>query len=247
MATDKKVGTEKVTISQWPEVLRILNTLKNPPRRTLLYGVPGTGKTTYALSLSPESERITLTQGQFPDALLGKFLLKDGSTFWANAPATRAALKGCPLVLDEIHKAGGELDSTLQAVLDDEAVCRLNLDNGETITPAQGYRVIATMNGSPDQLAEAVLDRFDIVLKCNTPHEGILRRLSPESAKYLSNKMANEPDNDIWTPTQMPRRFLAFEHLRAEGISDELAAELVFGEGQGKTVLMAMIDAARNS
>jgi len=243
---EKLVGTEKVSIAQWADVLAIVNKLAKPPRRQLLYGVPGTGKTTYALSLSPESERLTLTQGQFPDALLGKFLLRDGSTYWANAPATRAALKGCPLVLDEIHKAGSELDSTLQAVLDDEAVCKLNLDNGEVVTPADGFRVIATMNGSPDQLAEAVLDRFDIVLKCNTPHAGILKRLSPESAAYIVNKMANDPDPDEWVPTQTPRRFLAFENLRAQGISDELAAELVFGAGQGKTVLMAMVDAARN-
>jgi MoxR-like ATPase len=247
MSTPKTVGTEKVSISDWAEVLRIVQSLPEPPRRTLLHGLPGTGKTTYALSLSPESERITLTQGMFPDALYGKFLLKDGSTFWANAPASRAAIKGCPLVLDEIHKAGGELTSTLNAILDDPSVCRLNLDNGETITPASGYKIIATMNGSPDQLEESTLDRFDVVLKCNTPHPGILRRLSPESAAYLVNKMANEPDNDQWTPSQSPRRMLTFEHLRAQGMSDELAAELVFGEGQGKTVLMAMIDAQRNA
>lgn len=230
----------------------MLGRLPQPPRRTLLYGAPGTGKTTYALSLHPESERITLTQGQFPDALLGKFLLRDGSTFWANAAASRAALKGCPLVLDEIHKAGSELDSTLQAILDDESVCRLNLDNGETITPAPGYRVIATMNGSPDQLAEAVLDRFDIVLRCDMPHPGILKRLSPECATFIENKMANEPDAEQWTPTITPRRMLAFEALRSVdaqtvGITESLAADLVFGAGQGKTVLMSLIDAKRHS
>jgi hypothetical protein len=58
--------------------------------------------------------------------------------------------------------------------------------------------------------------------------------------------MANEPNTDEWTPTITPRRMLSYEQLRAEGVSNELAAELVFGEGQGKTVLMAMIDAARN-
>jgi hypothetical protein len=247
MTTPKTVGTEKVSITDWAEVLRIVNALPEPPRRQLLFGIPGSGKTTYSLSLAPNSERITLTQAMFPDALYGKFLLKDGSTYWADAPASRAARSGCPLVLDEIHKAGGELTSTLNAILDDPSVCRLNLDNGEVITPAEGYRVIATMNGSPDQLEESTLDRFDIVLKCNTPHPGVLRRLSPESAAYLVNKIANEPDTDVWVPTQTTRRFLTFEHLRSQGLSDELAAELCFGEGQGKTVLMSMIDAQRNA
>jgi hypothetical protein len=243
----KTLGTENVSISDWPKVLSIVNALPEPPRRQLLYGAVGSGKTTYALSLSPESERITLTQGQFPDALYGKFLLREGSTYWADAPAARAGRKGVPLVLDEIHKAGSELDSTLQAVLDDEAVCVLNLDNGDALKPSEGFRVIATMNGSPDQLAEAVLDRFDIVLRCDTPHDGIIRRLSPEAAAFILNKIANEPIDYNWTPSITPRRMLSFEHLRKQGLSNELAAELVFGEGQGKTVLMAMIDASRNA
>ena len=235
------------SIKNWPEILRMVGTLPQPPRRILLYGPAGTGKTTYALSLSPESERITLTQGMFPDALLGKFLLKDSSTYWANGAATRAAIRGLPLVIDEIHKGGAELDSTLQAILDDESVSRLNLDNGETIEPAQGFKIIATMNGSPDQLAGPVLDRIDIVLKAGTPHEGILKRLSPEMAAFIVNKYANEPDPEPWVPEVSIRRALTFEHLRAQGVEDALAAEIVFGEGQGKTVLASVIDAARNS
>ena len=234
------------SIKNWPEILRTLGQLPKAPRRTLLYGPPGTGKTTYALSLSSESERITLTQGMFPDALLGKFLLKDGSTYWADGAATRAARKGAPLVIDEIHKGGAELDSTLQAILDDEAVSRLNLDNGETIEPSAGFRIIATMNGTPDQLNDAVLDRFDIVLKAQMPHDGILKRLSPEMAAFIANRYANEPDSEPWVPAISVRRSLAFESLRAQGIPDALAAEIIFGEGQGKTVLNAVIDAARN-
>ena len=247
MNTPKTVGTEKVSISNWPEVTRLVNALPEPPTKWLLFGPAGTGKTTYAYSLNENSEGITLTQGMFQDALFGKFLMKDGSTYWVDAVGAKAARHGLPLILNEIHKAGGELTAPLHALLDDASVCRLNLDNGETLRPAKGYRVIATMNGSPDQLESTLLDRFDIVLNCKTPHDGILRRLSPESAAYLVNKMANEPEPEPWVPEQSPRRFLTFEHLRSQGLSDELAAELCFGEGQGKTVLMSMIDAQRNA
>jgi MoxR-like ATPase len=240
------MSNERISVRQWPEVLKAIVAMANTVRRILLFGKPGTGKTTWAMSLTPDAERITLTQGMFPDSLLGKFLLKDGSTYWANGAATRAAIRGVPLVIDEIHKGGSELDSTLQAILDDESVSRLNLDNGQTIEPAQGFRVIATMNGSPDQLAEAVLDRFDIVLRADTPHAGILRRLTPESAAFIANKYANEPDTEQWTPTISVRRMLAFEELRKGGLPDPLAADIVFGEGQGRTVLMSIVDAARN-
>jgi hypothetical protein len=236
-----------LTVKQWVEVLAMLYALPKPPPRTLLYGPPGTGKTSFALSLSPQSERITLTPGMFPDALLGKFLLKDGSTFWADGSATRAWTKGVPLVIDEIHKGGSELDSTLHAILDDESVAKLNLDNGLTLDPTPGFKVIATMNGSPDQLEEPVLDRFDVVLRVGTPHPGILKRLSPESAAFIVNKMANEPDTDNYVPTITTRRMLAFESLRAQGVPDSLAADIQFGEGQGRTVLMSIIDAARNA
>jgi len=240
--------SDRITVKQWPEVLAMLGNLPRPPRRTLCFGKAGTGKTTYAVSLHPESERITLTAGMFADALFGKFLLRDGSTFYADAAATRAGRKGVPLVIDEIHMGGSELDAALHTILDDPAIARFNLDNGETIEPAQGYRVVATMNGSPDQLKDTVLDRFDIVIRCDTPHTGILKRLSPESAAFLANKMANEPMTaPDWVPDISPRRMLQFEDLRGQGVPDSLAADIMFGEGQGKTVLMSIMDAARNS
>lgn len=240
--SEAKIGT-------WAETLETLNDLKQPPRRILLYGKPGTGKTTFATSICPDYERITLTPGMFPDALFGKFLLKDGSTSWHDASGARAARKGCPLILDEINKAGAELDSALNAICDDEKICVLNLDNGEALKPKKGYRIIATMNGSPDELAESLRDRFDVVLRCDTPAPGLLKSLEQDAAEFIKNKMENEAAGAAsnWQPDISPRRMLAFCHLRSQGIEAEIAAVISFGAVQSKTILTAMMDAARNA
>ena len=107
---------EPTSIKQWDATLDYLNKLRQPPRRVLCFGKAGSGKTTWACSLMAHYERVTLTASMFPDALLGKFLLKGGSTEWVNAFATRAAMSGIPLVIDEIHKQQGELDSTLNMI-----------------------------------------------------------------------------------------------------------------------------------
>ena len=217
--------------------------------RILLHGRPGTGKTSKAISLCKDYERVTLTQGMFPDALLGKFLLRDGSTQWAHAFAGRAAMRGVPVIFDEIDKAGPELDSTLQSCLDDEKICVLNLDSGEAIKPQAGYQVIATMNGSPDVLAPAVLDRFDLVIRCDTPATGLLAVLDEDMRHFINNKMLNESNSrgENWVPDVSPRRGLIFCKLRAAGLPAEVAAEVVFGELQGPTILTALVDAARNT
>lgn len=238
----------KAKLGTWAETLETLNKLPKPPRRILLYGKPGTGKSTFATSIQKDYERVTLTPGMFPDALLGKFLLRDGSTVWTDAFASRAARRGCPLILDEINKAGAELDSVLQSILDDDKICVLNLDNGDAIKPEKGYRIIATMNGSPDELATPVLDRFDVVLRCDTPAPGLLKAMQPDAAEFIKNKMENEAElGNNWQPDISPRRMLAFCHLRTQGLEADMAAIISFGETQARTIMTALVDAARNA
>ena len=120
--------------------LDVLHGLSKPPRRELLFGPAGCGKTTYAVMLSPEAERVTIYAGMFADSLFGKFLLAKGSTVWVDGPATRAARKGVPLILDELDHQTGEIESALRCILDDPSVCRFNLDSGEQVTPQKGYQ-----------------------------------------------------------------------------------------------------------
>jgi hypothetical protein len=236
----------KTTTPNWMAQLNVLHALAKPPRRELLFGPPGCGKTTYAVMITPDAERVTLTAGMFADALFGKFLLAKGSTVWADGPATRAARKGVPLILDEIDHASGEIESALRCICDDIRVCRFNLDSGEQLIPEKGYRVIATMNGTPDMLSEPLQDRFDVFLHCREPADGLLESLKSDSAAFIHNKMLNEPDTCHWTPAISPRRMLAFDHLRDQGMDDMQAAAYAFGHKNAKTVLAGIVDAARN-
>jgi len=236
----------------WVQDFKLLHDMTVPPHRTLLYGPPGTGKTTLALMQMARCEKITLTQGMFPDALTGKFLLRNGSTDWIYAAGSRASKSGVVLVLDEIHKAGVELDSTLQSFMDDPTIARIELDNGETIIPASGYKVIATMNGSPDQLGEAVLDRFDVIIRANTPAPESLKKMRPDCAIFIQNLMLNEPDTDNFTRKVTARTMHTFTALTSRDLQgdkvlpDETAARLVWGENQSDVILMGIMDAARN-
>jgi MoxR-like ATPase len=238
----------KIDIREWWEVLTYLKTLGVPDvtRRMLLWGIPGSGKTTYSFNLHPEAEMETVTKGMFQDAIFGKFLLKDGSTFWSDNFVTRAARKNCPAIINEFNEAGAELDAPLNKALDDASICRFNLDSGEVVTPGDGFQIVATMNGSPDQLKESLLDRFDVILRCDLPHPGIVKRLRPGSAAFLVNKIRNTPDTETFSPKISTRNMLRFDKLVAVGVPEPFAADLIFGEGQGKAVLNGTIDAARN-
>jgi MoxR-like ATPase len=237
-------------INDWQAVFDYLLKLKNNPlHRYLLFGLSGSGKSTLAASLHPQAIRKELSEGMFSDVLYGKFLLVNGSTQWINGVATEAATKenGVPLILEEIDKMGSELISPMHQILDDRSICRWTLDNGSTVTPKENYQVIATMNPHPSILPEQVLERFDIILRCDTPNAGIFRRITPDKASYLKNKYMNTPTSEPFIPKQSPRNFIRWQQLENAGVPSEFACQLIFGEDQAEAIQNGCIDAMRNS
>lgn len=194
--------------------------------RVLLYGPPGTGKTTAATRLLSRYHRVTLHADSVADDLAGGFRLRTHNggteTYWSAGPAARAMIEGSTLVLDEIDHAGSAVTSTLHAVLDDADIARLAQDV-ETVSPARGYRVVATMNGNPSDLPAPVLDRFDVVIFAGTACDAALADIPEPLRRTLPT---SEP---TFSTSPTPRRLRSLSRLVDAGLSRETAAECVFG------------------
>ena len=97
--------------------------------------------------------------------------------------------------------------------------------------------MVATSNESPTDLEPAVLDRFEIVLRCDVPHVGIYESLPPEWSRLLKSHYDGQPEQTVELPLTA-RRAMAAAKL-AEAMSDEdVALMCVFGT---KSIEMASV------
>jgi AAA domain (dynein-related subfamily) len=205
-------------------------------QNVLLYGPPGTGKSLFAQTygLDPAARgtegsmgtpvfRIYLTE-ETPAADLRGGPLPQGQEWrWVNGPAVRAWQAGARLVLDEVDKASADALTFLLAALDDRAVAGFVLPTGETVAPAAGFHVVATSNAKPDELPEALRDRFQVAIAIDEPHPLALEALSPDLRELARVTARQAPGRQISI-----RGWRAFDELRARH-GEALAAALVFG------------------
>lgn len=208
------------------------------PKRTLLHGPPGTGKSTWPERRFGDVERVALHEEMDPAELIGMWSLKEGTTEFLEGPAVRAMRNGVPLVLDEFDRVSPSINSLLHAILDDPEIASLTLPSGEVVRPDAGYRVIATMNANPHVLERPILDRMDIVLPCNEPHPDALNNLSQDVVAYIKNQY-HHTEEGAFQPEPTMRRLATFDWLRRHDFEPEMAAFLTLGEN-GKELLHAI-------
>lgn len=165
--------------------------------RVLLYGPPGTGKTFAGLTMKPEAQpafRLICTDEMTTANIEGLWQPNGDRFTYKEGLAVKAWRSGARLVIDEINRANGDVMSLLLAFTDTVASSSWqNDETGEIVTPAAGYSVVMTMNGEPDDLEPALLDRFAARVKIDQPHPDAIAGL-PDYLHHLARTLGQLDD-----------------------------------------------------
>ncbi len=196
-------------------------------RRVLLYGPPGTGKTYAGLMAGAEGQpvfSVTLTDDTPAAELRGHYIPNSAGGFdWHHGTAVKAWLDDGILVLNEINKASSDVQSLCHVILDDMDSAKLTLPNGEMVTPGPNFRCVATMNGQPEDLPEALRDRFTVRIPIMHVHPAAIVKL-PEYMRTIAKEASDLKDDRRLSI----RAFYSFVTLSAK-IDEATAGEAVFG------------------
>jgi MoxR-like ATPase len=156
---------------------------------TYISGLSGNGKTFMVeqacAKVGKEFIRVQINPETDEDDLLGGFRLINGETVFSKGPVLKAMENGAILLLDEIDRATNKI-MCLQGILEGKPV--LVKKTGETISPAEGFNVIATANtkgkGSEDGrftaasiIDDAFLERFTISVDQQFPSLNIEKKI----------------------------------------------------------------------
>lgn len=142
----------------------------------LLVGETGVGKTLSVRHLAHMTHngfrRVNLNGMTTVDEFVGKLMINERGTYWANGILIEAMEAGDWLLIDEINACLPEIAFCLHSLLDDDRMIVLSEYDGRIVRPHPSFRLLASMNPHEDRryggtkpLNEALLDRFPLTVR----------------------------------------------------------------------------------
>jgi MoxR-like ATPase len=158
----------------------------------------------------------------------------DGGFEWHDGIAIQAWRNGGRLVINEIDHASPDAMTFLHAILDDQDIAMLTLNNDtkETVRPAEGFQVVATTNSPPESLPLALKDRFPVKIYVDSIHPTAMQQFPEEWHNVINETtLVDDPEERISV-----RSWKEFFDLQDKGFTVETAGRLVFGEKSAELV-----------
>lgn len=222
--------------------------------RVLLRGKPGTGKTYHAVHAGLGEDQkvytVTMTEETPAAELRGHYVPKGDEFVWTDGPAILAWREGARLVINEIDRSSEDVLSLMYAILDDPDFAELTLPTGEKVKPKKGFQVIATMNGVPDDLPDALQDRLPVDIEITDVNPEAIKRL-PEDLREPAKNTALAKTSERGISIRMWLEFASLREKLPELLQDDeaglsIAAQAIFGEkaNQAMTALSISTDAS---
>jgi len=204
------ISNEPVTMTGWDMATFALS---NGLGRVLLYGPPGTGKTYFGMNYHTNGQaayRLICTEEMTDSDLIGGMKQgNDGIWRFREGVGIKAWRQGARLVVDEINRVNSDVESRLMALIDTgDSSSWENPETGEVVKPHANFSVVATMNGEPEDLGQAILDRLVVRVNITEPHFDAVMAL-PEYLRELAATVTARNDEDRYSI----RSFVEFARL----------------------------------
>jgi nitric oxide reductase NorQ protein len=188
----------------------------------MLKGPTGCGKTRFVEHMAFRLKRPLITvschEDLFASDLIGRYLLKNDETIWADGPLTRAVRYGAICYLDEIVEARKDTTVVIHPLTDNRRI--LNIDKkGETLPAHPNFLMVISYNPGYQSVLKD--------LKQSTRQRFMAISFSYSNARKESEIVSVEGGIDLDTARQLVSLAHKIRNIREHGLTEGASTRLL--------------------